>query len=93
MRSIVAEMGSGRICQTSLPGWMPSAQSGVAPVNRKESDMALADRIKACRKNAGLSQAELAERLLVSRQAVTKWESGRGYPDIQNLKSMGRSST
>ncbi|MDN5573316.1 MAG: helix-turn-helix domain-containing protein, partial [Micrococcales bacterium] len=37
----------------------------------------LHDRIKECRLRAGLSQAQLATRLGVSRQAVTKWESGR----------------
>ena len=37
----------------------------------------LHDRIKECRLRAGLSQAQLVTRLGVSRQAVTKWESGR----------------
>ena len=50
--------------------------------------MALAERIKECRTNLGFSQAELAEKIHVSRQAVTKWESGKGYPDIDNLKAM-----
>lgn len=50
--------------------------------------MSLADRIKECRVERGLSQAELAERLCVSRQAVTKWESGRGCPDIENLAGL-----
>ncbi|NLI04082.1 MAG: helix-turn-helix transcriptional regulator [Actinomycetaceae bacterium] len=52
--------------------------------------MAMADRIKECRIEAGLSQAELAERLCVSRQAVSKWESGKGAPDIANLQSMAK---
>lgn len=50
--------------------------------------MPLAQRIQQCRKARGLSQAELAHLLFVSRQAVSKWESGRGYPDLDNLKSM-----
>lgn len=50
--------------------------------------MSLADRIKLARTNAGLSQSELAERMCVSRQAVSKWESGRGTPDIENLKNL-----
>lgn len=50
--------------------------------------MTLAERIKECRTNLGFSQSELAERIHVSRQAVTKWESGKGYPDIDNLKAM-----
>ena len=52
--------------------------------------MALADRIKDLRTRAGLTQQELAARLHVSRQAVTKWESGRGVPDVENLRAMAR---
>ena len=37
------------------------------------------------RKNAGLSQEEFAERLNVSRQAVSKWERGEAYPETDNL--------
>ena len=35
-----------------------------------------------------LTQEELAEKLNVSRQAITKWESGDGTPDIENLKQI-----
>jgi len=48
--------------------------------------MTLADKLKEARKNAGLTQVELAEKLCVSRQAITKWESGKGIPDVENLK-------
>lgn len=47
--------------------------------------MNLGDKIKECRKQAGLSQEQLAERLNVSRQAITKWETNKGIPDIANL--------
>lgn len=47
--------------------------------------MALCDRIKNCRQNAGLSQETLAELIGVSRQAVTKWESGQAAPSTENL--------
>lgn len=50
--------------------------------------MNLAQQIKTCRTGVGLSQTELAEKLMVSRQAVSKWESGKGTPDITNLKAM-----
>ena len=39
-------------------------------------DMTLADKLKEARKNAGFTQSELAEKLCVSRQAITKWETG-----------------
>lgn len=47
--------------------------------------MNFSDRLKEIRKNAGLSQEQLAEKIGVSRQAVTKWETGKGLPDIENI--------
>ena len=46
------------------------------------------EKIKMLRKESNLTQEELAERLNVSRQAITKWESGDGIPDIENLKQI-----
>lgn len=37
------------------------------------------------RKAIGLTQKELAERLLVTDKAVSRWENGHGYPDIETL--------
>lgn len=48
----------------------------------------LSDKIKTLRKQANLSQEQLAEKLQVSRQAVTKWENGGGVPDIDNLRAV-----
>ena len=42
------------------------------------------------RANAGLTQEQLAEKLFVSRVTVSKWESGRGYPNIESLKLIGK---
>ena len=47
--------------------------------------MTLGERIRDERKKRGLSQEELADILNVSRQAITKWETDRGIPDIANL--------
>lgn len=47
--------------------------------------MIFSDKLRLIRKSMGLTQEELAEKLSVSRQAVAKWESGQGYPDIANL--------
>ena len=42
------------------------------------------------RKSRGLTQEELAEALYVSRTAISKWESGRGYPSIDSLKEISK---
>ena len=55
-----------------------------------EGNMTLADKLKEARKNAGLTQIELAEKLCVSRQAITKWESGKGIPDVDNLRTLSK---
>lgn len=52
--------------------------------------MTLGEKIKNARKNAGLSQEELAVKLCVSRPAVAKWETDKGLPDIMNLKALSK---
>ena len=47
--------------------------------------MNFADKLKQIRKDRKLSQEELAELLDVSRQAVSKWEQGVGYPEVEKL--------
>ena len=47
--------------------------------------MIFSEKLQLLRKNKGLTQEELAEKLGVSRQAVAKWEAGQVYPDIFNL--------
>lgn len=47
--------------------------------------MTLGERIQRGRKEAGLSQEELAEFLGVSRQAVSKWENDSGYPEMEKM--------
>ena len=47
--------------------------------------MSFANRLKATRKQKGYSQEMLAEKLDVSRQSVTKWETGIAYPEIRTL--------
>ena len=42
------------------------------------------------RKQNNITQEELAEALFVSRTAVSKWESGRGYPNIDSLKAISK---
>ena len=47
--------------------------------------MSFAENLQTIRKNNYLSQEELAEMLGVSRQAVSKWELGEGYPEVEKL--------
>lgn len=50
--------------------------------------MTFAENLKMLRKQAGMSQEQLAEKIGVSRQAVTKWETGAGIPDIENIMAI-----
>ena len=50
--------------------------------------MELGEKLQELRKSRGLTQEELANALYVSRTAVSKWESGRGYPSIDSLKEI-----
>ncbi|MGN9162046.1 helix-turn-helix domain-containing protein [Clostridium sulfidigenes] len=43
------------------------------------------ENLKKLRKEKNISQEQLAEKLNISRQAISKWESGKAYPDIDNL--------
>lgn len=46
------------------------------------------EKLQELRKGRGLTQEELADALYVSRTAISKWESGRGYPSIDSLKEL-----
>ncbi len=48
------------------------------------------EKIQQLRRKSGLTQEQLAERLFVSRVTVSKWESGRGYPNIESLKLLAK---
>lgn len=48
------------------------------------------EKLQELRKSRGLTQEELAEALFVSRTAISKWESGRGYPSIDSLKEISK---
>ena len=48
------------------------------------------EKLQQLRKSKGLTQEELAQAIFVSRTAVSKWESGRGYPNIDSLKGLAK---
>ena len=52
--------------------------------------MEFCEKLQELRKKRGLTQEELAEQLYVSRTAISKWESGRGYPSIDSLKAIAK---
>ena len=52
--------------------------------------MEFSEKLQQLRKQKGLTQEELAQSLYVSRTAISKWESGRGYPNIDSLKAIAQ---
>lgn len=52
--------------------------------------MEFGEKLLELRKSKGMTQEELAEALFVSRTAISKWESGRGYPSIDSLKEISK---
>ena len=52
--------------------------------------MEFGEKLQQLRKQKGITQQALADALFVSRTAVSKWESGRGYPEIGSLRAIAR---
>ena len=48
------------------------------------------EKLQELRKSRSMTQEELAEALFVSRTAISKWESGRGYPNLDSLKEISK---
>ena len=57
-------------------------------ISERALDMKFNEKLQELRKRKGLTQEELAQLLYVSRAAVSRWESGRGYPSIDSLKAI-----
>jgi len=55
----------------------------------EKKEMSLATKLVSLRKQKGLTQMNLAERLNVSRQAISRWEVGAAVPSMDNLKVLG----
>jgi len=56
--------------------------------HRKELSMVFYEKIYQLRRAVDLTQDEFAARIGVSRQTVSKWESGTAYPDLKNLQTL-----
>ena len=52
--------------------------------------MTFGEKLKKLRTDKSLTQEELAEKLYVTRTAISKWESDRGYPNIDSLKQISK---
>lgn len=52
--------------------------------------MTLGEKIREARRKCGLSQEQLADKMSVSRSAIAKWETDKGFPDVGNLKLLAR---
>ena len=52
--------------------------------------MTFGEKLKEARKEVGVSQEQLAEKMCVSRSAIAKWETDKGMPDVNNLKVMSQ---
>ena len=52
--------------------------------------MEFGQKLQQLRRERGITQEELAQKLYVSRTAISKWESGRGYPNIDSIKAISR---
>lgn len=52
--------------------------------------MTFGEKLKNARKEASLSQEQLAEKMSVSRSAIAKWETDKGMPDVNNLKAIAQ---
>ena len=59
-------------------------------INGGDIQMEFNEKLQELRKQKGLTQEELAELLYVSRAAISKWESGRGFPNIESLKAISK---
>ena len=54
-------------------------------ITLKEQTMTIGERIAEERKKKGMTQEDMAGKLNLSRQAISKWESGSSFPDTENL--------
>ena len=73
--------------------WLPKDKLGSAArfiTAERMMIMEFSEKLQELRKQKGLTQEELAQALYVSRTAISKWESGRGYPNIDSLKAISK---
>ena len=64
----------------------------IKATKRQEVQIMFGEKLKKLRTENRITQDELAEKLYVTRTAISKWETGKGYPSIDNLKASASTS-
>jgi transcriptional regulator with XRE-family HTH domain len=59
-------------------------------IKKQEVISLFGDKLKKLRTDNNLTQDELAEKIMVTRTAISKWETNRGYPSIDSLKELSK---
>ena len=66
------------------------ARRGYILSTKRKNKLEFNEKLQELRRKKGITQEELASALFVSRTAISKWESGRGYPSIESLKAIAK---
>ena len=82
--------GELSLCRPAGHGILSEELTAGRPASERECPMEFHEKLQELRKQKGMTQDELAEKIFVSRTAVSKWESGRGYPNIESLKAIAK---
>ena len=67
-----------------------SVYTNKSVIQSRKNIMDFNEKLQQLRTKSGLTQEQLAEKVFVSRVAVAKWESGRGYPNLDSLKRIAK---
>lgn len=77
------------VCAWAVIGFLQFRDAREGRGRREEEKLKISAQIKKYRTGMNLSQEELAEKLYVSRQTISNWETGKSYPDIHSLLLLG----
>ena len=83
-RSMIYSICNLKLRKANSGWWKDKKISGIL-LPKEAEKMSFSENLQAIRKKNQMSQEELAELLGVSRQAVSKWELGEGYPEVEKL--------
>ncbi len=78
-----------KVLSIAPQGWFNNLFTGVKIMEKEDTGMSLGNNIQYLRKINNITQEELAEKLSVSRQTISKWEINQAYPEIPKLVEIG----